>query len=840
VSTLLQEKIERILPRVSKPARYIGRELHAVQPNFSEHKLRMVLSYPDLYEIGMSNLAVRILYETVNRDLRFSCERVFAPWLDFERELRKECLPLYSLESFTPICEFDVLGFSIGYELLYTNILTILELGGLSLHSEDRGEDEPIVIAGGPAVFNPEPIADFIDVFIVGDGELAIIEFLQKLLMEKDKPRYQKLKSIDTFDFTYVPSLYRTHAHGGYRITEIDKTVKKRIEPDLDQLPFPEKPLLPLTRIVQDRIAVEVSRGCASGCRFCTAGFIYRPVRERSVERLLQIIEGSLNNSGYDEVALLSLSVSDYSGLYDLVRCINECFASENVSVSLPSMRVNSTNIDILKMVKEVRKSGLTFAIESAEELMRNRINKPVDMEQLGRIVEEVSGIGWRLIKLYFMIGLPMAEEEGEKIANLVFWLLGVSRSIQLNVNVSMFVPKPHTPFQYAKQMDVEEADAVLRDLKERFSGTRVRLKFQNPRMSLIEGILSRGDRNVSRLIHRVYVLGERFSSWDDVFRFDLWERAIGELEIKRELYTGALCFFPSGEESRGSSESGKGLSRNVLPWHFISSGVKESFLGREFRSALEGKTTGGCTNGRCRHCGVCGRQFKTLRKTSRPETAIRREFVQQSGKRGVGTQTARTKMLFQFRKLGVLRFISHLDLLTLFIRFGKMAGIPFSYSSGFNPRPRLVLPFPLPLGIESEYEVGEAFLEGEIESDEFTARYNGFLPQELMILAAEKSLRIKSIASASFYHDYIIPRSGEAQEYLMARLREKESINARPSEFFVVHDESIMVRLGFRASMKKLFEEQSEYFQRRRIVRTMLWESREGVLAPFFLEKRV
>jgi len=858
VSSRLQEKVEEILPRVSKPARYIGKEVHTLNPEGAAQGLRMVLSYPDVYEIGMSNLAVRILYETINRDERFSCERVFVPWMDFEQELRKNCIPLYSLETFTPLCEFDVIGFSMGYELLYTNVLTILELASISLAATERQDEEPIVIAGGPAIFNPEPMADFIDVFVIGDGEIAIIQILEELLKVKARPRKEKLISLNSFDFTYVPALYNQGTHRGFLITRVDKSVKKRIEPDLELLPFPRKPIIPLTRIVQDRITVEVNRGCASGCRYCAAGFIYRPVRERSVEGVFDIIQDSLTHSGYDEVALLSLSVGDYTGFHELVRRINERFASENVSISLPSLRVNSTNIDILRMVKEVRKSGLTFAIESADGLTRNRINKPVDIGQLKEIIGKVSQFGWRLIKLYFMVGLPMAEKEDERIAELVLDLLEASRSIQMNVNVSVFVPKPHTPFQFARQIDVEEAERIIGNLRDRFSRTRVHVKFQNPRMSLIEGILSRGDRRVARLIHEVHRLGERFSSWDDVFRYDLWEEALKRLNLNRELYNDyesnrGTPFTESGSRgipfpepvSRGTpltgaetggSASTQNLDTATFPWYFISSGIKGSFLKKESERAKKALLTGNCVHGQCAQCGVCQRGIKqTLfqSQSHRGEDPTEYEVSKKPAERSTRT---RVKMLFQFKKQGLYRFISHLDLLTLFIHLGKMAGIPFSYSRGFNPKPHFGLPFPLPLGVESEYEIGEAYIEDALEESVFCDRYNSQLPVEMKLARAERSQLMKSVASFPFFHDYMFPYSHDIEDLLQKNIERGKIFDISPCEFYVVQKTLVMLRIGRDRSIKKLFGQ--DLFVRTHIQRRMLWQECDGKLVSFFKEK--
>jgi len=434
----MEEKLNSILPHVKKPARYIGNEINIIKKNLNDVSLRMLISYPDIYEIGMSNLAIRILYDAVNSVPELSCERVFAPWLDFEKELRRYKIPLFSLETHTPLCQFDVVGFSIGYEMLYTNILSILDLGNIPIFSSERKDKDPLVIAGGPSVFNPEPISNFIDVFIIGDGEIAIIEFLKKIVSIKDSNRIEKLKELNRFDYVYIPSLYRKKDYKGYTLTDIDKKVSRRIEPDLNSLPCPGKPIVPLIKIVQDRVNIEVNRGCAMGCRFCHAGYTYRPVRERTVDNIVNIIRSNIKYSGYDEISLSSLSIGDYSELKDLVKKINDEFSDKNISISLPSLRVNSTNLKILEMIKKIRKSGLTFAVESADESVRKSLNKIVNVEQFKILISQIVSLGWKLLKFYFMIGLPFSEDEDKKIANFILELTKVSKRLSLNNRIHL------------------------------------------------------------------------------------------------------------------------------------------------------------------------------------------------------------------------------------------------------------------------------------------------------------------------------------------------------------------------------------------------------------------
>jgi radical SAM family uncharacterized protein/radical SAM-linked protein len=798
-----------------------------IKKNTENIDLRMVLSYPDMYEIGMSNLGLRIIYDTVNRIKNFYCERVFAPWLDFEKELRENEIPLYSLETYTPLCRFDIVGFSIGYELLYTNILTILDLGNIPIKSLERGEEDPLVIAGGPAVFNPEPIADFIDVFILGDGEISIIEFLDLFTSLRSKGRREKMKRLDQLEFTYVPSLYKTKSYSGYRVTDIDKVVKRRMEPDLESLPYPKNPVVPLIKIVQDRITVEVNRGCVTGCRFCQAGFTYRPVRERSVDEILGIIRKNLDSTGYDEVSLASLSIGDYPRLHTLVDKINREFSLNKVSISLPSLRVNSTNVDILKMTQKVRKSGLTFAIESANDVERKRLNKSVDKPQLIDIVRQVALIGWRLVKVYFMIGLPMAENECEQIADLVRELAGVSAKLSINVNVSVFIPKPHTPFEREKQINVEEAVSIISTLKDRYRNSRVSIKYQDPKMSRVEGILARGDRSISELIYKAYESGERFSSWNEIF----WTNCMAKIGIDADRYL----------------EGYKNVDR--LPWDFVDTGVEKRYLKSEFNKACGGVLTGSCYYYPCSNCGVCSKDADGPRMpgrldNNRKAAGNRKEIT--SGEKiksevnlsGNDREVPGYKVIFQFSKLGMFRFISHLDLLGVFVKAGRSAGIPFRYSKGFNPKPRFILPFPLALGIESGYELGEVIIDGSLDAENFCRMYNERLPDELKVVRSKICNNRKSIASNSFYHDYEIQDGNEDLEKIIAALSgvsEQASFDKKAGQHYFINGTKILLRLPGDRSIKSVFESNNRSFLDYSIKRMMLWEFKNCSLSPFF-----
>jgi len=868
-------RIQRFLPYVAKPARYVGNEINMVKKDLSRVSMRMALCYPDAYEVGMSNLGVQILYEAVNRVDGLYCERVFTPWVDFEEVLRENEIPLYSLETFTPLNEFDVLGFSIGYELLYTNMLSVLELGHIPLFSKQRSEDDPFVIAGGPSIYNPEPAADFIDVFILGDGERALLEFLQTLLSLKGMHREKKLEALNRFDFTYIPSLYTVTSRGRYVYTNVDKSIFRRIEPDLDSLPISNTPIVPLIKVVQDRVSIEVNRGCTNGCRFCQAGYTYRPVRERSVSNIVSILTNALSRTGYEEVSLVSLSIGDYTQLEELVDVVHREFSSAHVSISLPSLRVNSAGLSILERIGAVRKSGLTFAIESADEEVRKCINKPVDEYALRGILHRVMEAGWRLIKLYFMVGLPGAVDEAEAIGEFIERLRSNFPKLSINANVSVFIPKPHTPLEYTPQMDLEESRVLLSNLRKRFGDSRVSIKFQNPLMSYVEGVLSRGDRAVGRSIYEVYRMGERFSSWDEMFAFNLWQKGFEAADIDPERY-----LVPAGPDI-------------TPPWHFLSSRTTGEFMNAEREKYSKKALTDNCLYGECSLCGVCqgavqnrradeaytpedvgmdaepesgqethpqsssaqpavpitarqpraARQFKTAQPpiTAQQSMAARQPETAQKfphdGDLKKQAPEENFKVLFCFFKKGVLKYIGHLDLMTVLIRAGRRAGIPFRYSQGFNPRPRFSLPFPLALGIESEYELGEMLIGKHMGVDELIDLYNRELPEELRLFDARVHQQRASVASNEYFHDYEVSLGegckSQADEWLTGLVK-RDRFDDAPLSFYCTSGKNLHLRLDGKKSIKKAFSGEINSYLAYDIKRVKIWKKQGSSLVLF------
>lgn len=562
-----------LLYRVKKPASYIGNEYNLVKKD-PEGKVKIALAFPDTYEVGMSNLGFSIIYHIINSREDSLAERIFAPWVDMEELLRKRKIPLLTLESGKSINEFDILAFSISYELNYSNILTILDLCGLPLLSSERN-GLPLIIAGGQCTSRPAPIIPFIDCFAVGDGEELINEIIDTFkewrLNSKDKN--ELLIALSKISGIYVPG--------------ISKTVKKRFIRDLDKAPYPTKPLVPNTEIIHDRAVVEIMRGCTRGCRFCEAGFLYRPVRERSLDNIKMLSSEILRSTGYGEIGFLSLSASDYSNLEGLARYIKEELIPSHISVSIPSLRIDTVSREFYEAIGEIKR-GLTFAPEAGTQRLRDVINKNITEEDIFKTMEIVSKEGWEAVKLYFMIGLPTEQDEDILgIANLLNDIKRRYRKIDLNVSISLFVPKPHTPFQWARQITPEEAEERIRLLKSKLN-RKININWHDPKVSLLEGILTRGDIDVSRAIITAWRKGARFDAWTDKFSWDIWEGSFRENNIDINFYIKE-----------------KGLL-DVLPWDFVDTGISKEFLWNEYQLSLSGFKREDCRKVGCYNCGVC------------------------------------------------------------------------------------------------------------------------------------------------------------------------------------------------------------------------------------------
>jgi radical SAM family uncharacterized protein len=586
----------------------VGGELNQVRKDWKSVKTRFALVFPDIYDIGLPNLGVMILYELINARQDALCERAYLPWIDMEKIMRENRIPLFSLESKAPLKAFDIIGFTLPYETLYTNVLNALDLAGIPLRAANRGEDDPLIIAGGHAAYNPEPMAEFIDAFVIGEGEEVIHEVIDSVQKSREmgKTREDTIASLALLDGVYVPSLYSPlyNEDGTFGrlqpvIDGIPQTIRKRICVVLP--PPPTRFLVPSIDVVHNRIAMEIMRGCTRGCRFCHAGMVNRPVRERSVDMVLDSIDQALRNTGHEEIALLSLSSSDYTQIEELVSRITSRFAGKNLTISLPSLRIESFSIDLMEKLRGARQGGFTLAPEAATDRMRNIINKPIQSEQLLSTAREIYSRGWNSIKLYFMIGQPGETlEDVQAIADLGKKVIAEGRKVigkkaNLHVGVSTFVPKPHTPFQWAALEPLESVLEKQNLLKDQLRGPGMKMTWSNPRETILEAVLSRGDRRISAVIESAWRNGAKFDAWQDQFNFNAWMDAF-------DLHHVDYAFY--AYRNRPLSEA--------FPWDHIHTGVRRKYLEQEFTKSTEGGLTDDC-RGQCHACGILT-EFSHLR----------------------------------------------------------------------------------------------------------------------------------------------------------------------------------------------------------------------------------
>jgi len=590
--------LERILLRVQRPGRYVGGEVNAVHKDWRAASVRVCLAFPDVYELGMSNFGLAILYDILNRMEGVLAERAYAPWPDMVAAMREAGISLYSLESFRPLAQFDIVAFTLPYEVLYTNLLQMLDLAGLPLVSAERDERHPLVIAGGHAAFNPEPMADFVDGFVIGDGEEAIVDVVQAFQSARQADRASQLAALARVPGVYVPRFYDVHYHPDGTIAEVTPNradapypVVRRVVPVLP--PPPTRLVVPNIAVAHDRGVVELQRGCTRGCRFCHAGMVTRPVRERPLEEVLQAVEDILQATGYEEIALLSLSSADYSRIGELVTALTERYADQHLSISLPSLRIESFSVDLADGVSRGRRTGFTFAPEAGTERLRGAINKPIPGEQVLEVAREVFRRGWRTVKLYFMLGLPGEEmADVEAIADLVQAVRAEGRQVhhrraQVNVSLSTFVPKPHTPFQWAGLTPLSDVRARQQVLQQRLRGGGLKISWNNPRITLLEAALSRGDRRLGPVIRRAWEKGACFDGWDEWFDDQAWAAAFAALGLDPAFYA---------HRERGRAE--------ILPWDHIATGVNKAHLWREWELSRQTTSRPDC-RGQCYGCGV-------------------------------------------------------------------------------------------------------------------------------------------------------------------------------------------------------------------------------------------
>ena len=603
---------DEILLNIEKPARYIGNEVNSVMKDKDQVDIRFAMCFPDVYEIGMSHLGIQILYDMFNRREDTWCERVYSPWMDLDKILREKNIPLFALESQDPVRNFDFLGITIQFEMCYTNILQILDLSQIPLHASDRTEEDPFVIGGGPCAYNPEPLAEFFDIFYIGEGETVYDELLDAYREWKKTGGSRKdfLRQAAQIEGLYVPQFYNVTYHEDGTIESFlpndpsaPERIRKQVVMEVTDAPYPMKPVVPFIKATQDRVVLEIQRGCIRGCRFCQAGMIYRPTRERRVETLKEYARAMLKNTGHEEISLSSLSSSDYSSLYELVTFLIDEFKDKGINISLPSLRIDAFSLDVMSKVQDIRKSSLTFAPEAGSQRMRDVINKGLTEEEILTGAGEAFEGGWTKVKLYFMLGLPTETEEdmqeiarlSDRVARRYYEIPKDQRhgKCQITASSSFFVPKPFTPFQWASMYTAEEYDRrahiVNEEFREQLNRKSLKYNWHDAQVTVLEGVMARGDRRVGAVIEEAYRLGCLFDSWTESFRNDLWMEAFRNTDVDISFYN---------QRERGKDE--------IFPWDFIDIGVSRSFLYREWERALNETVTPNCRE-KCSGCGAAG-----------------------------------------------------------------------------------------------------------------------------------------------------------------------------------------------------------------------------------------
>ena len=731
--------LDRLILSAQKPSRYAGGELNAVRKDLAAARVKWALAFPDTYEVGMSNVGFRLLYHALNERPDVACERVFMPWPDMEAALEAERQPLFSIESRAPLAAFDIVGFTLQFELCYTTVLAMLELGGVALHAKDRKRDDPLILGGGPCTYNPEPVAHFFDAFVIGEGEEVVHEISDAVADWKRGAgsREDLLWLLAEIPGVYVPSLFRPHYNADRTLKAYEPlkpgydSIVRRVIPDLNLVPQAEKPIVPFMQTVHDRLPLEIQRGCTRGCRFCQVGMITRPTRQRDPNDVRRIAERGLQTTGYEEVGFLSLSAGDYSCIDGVLEDFFDEFGPENVGISLPSLRTETMSERLASQIKRVRKSGFTVAPEAATERMRRVINKGNAEKDLLHAVDTVFTAGWDLVKFYFMIGLPTERDEDVRaIVTLSAEALRRGRKLnpraEINVGISTFCPKPFTPFQWDPMISFEETErkhAVLREeLRKLGRGYRgLHVKPHDARQSALEGALALGDRRLATAVLHAYRRGQRLDGWTEHFNLEIWHQAFAEAE--REYGVG-LGFFAHREKGE----------REALPFDHIDCEVTKPYLWKARMAALGEAQVPDCAYGEeiCTACGAC--DYEVV------DTIVYhpKDYRRQPAGASEAPPPGRTLLRLRYAKQGVAVALSHLETMTALLRTFRRAGLSMPHSQGFHPKPKVSFGPACPVGTESHAEYLDLELFGTRDASEVAEGIRGNLPEGFRVVSCE------------------------------------------------------------------------------------------------------